>query len=1190
MKYFRGSPFVSTLAVFFLVIASFVVGLTPVSITALSASAAPGTGLFELVATSQTTLYAINPTSKVVTMDFTTPSGDVISGMAVGSTGIAWVVYAASTCSTGTSCPGSAVSVDLSTGVTGTPVAAGTGPASAALSPDGSTLYVLDCGTANYCPDGEAHEVTPINTATGTSSTPIPVTADGCPVFGGTQNNAQTSPDGADLLVGGEGDGTAVDLSNGTAQMLTPQGGPFAQDFLTCPLVLNANATEAYGFIDEPSPSVDYGIDTLDIATGADSTTPVATSLLDTVSINGEESQGAGAYSALSPDGGTLLVDGAIGEATSDVSDESVGFQSVGLNSKAVVSSLVTVLGAGWEASGLVVSPDGLTAYVSADNARDASGTVESEIVPITLSNDSVGVPFGSVTSGSLDTKWNTFVPVVLPEASTGASTCTASPNVDNAAGFTWATASATSANQADVNYTLSACSDTPGDTYTWSVPGYSDFVDVGPLNVGLPDGNNQVTLTVTDSNGAVVAQLSQTINVVPVPSVVIVPNSEVPSPTSPLDVRYTLDDCDTQGATSYVVSVDDGTVGSTATSCDDEFTVDVPAGAHTVQLSTSDAEGDEVTTSVTLDAMPIPALEVNETALVSGATLDAVVLNACGSAGGTKFYFSVNDPTGDTVIGGNIGDDSVCSDTFDVTPNATYDFSVQVTDATGSTSEFQSSISQSYDVNPPPAPGNNGCTWNPLSAESCIYNIEDTVADVLLGGTPRPPDFIVASGSVADVFEGDAGVEVTCDGSVFESIGAGIGTPGISAVVGLGWVGSPYGPEPSNGEIDSFLSGLSENVQGGFVGGLELEAEGGQIAYVTSLGYQAGASVTITDGLLQGKVSNAPTTPTDFCEPAWLESEVGLLTPAGLPSSLPTSAASLQITVGDPPPTVTGNEIVAISGVGAEPDSVVIAGIGDPAYFGRAVADANGDFTIVGTIDPSLAPGPNTLYIEGTSPDGQPLALSTPITVASGVSGGPVFTADSPDLTGIVGSNYAYTFVATGNPTPTYAFAGTEPTWLKINATSGTVSGVPPAGTTSFTYSVVATNGVTPNATSGPFTVVVSAVSVAPAFTADSPDLTGTVGSNYAYTFVASGNPTPVITEFGLLPRGLRFTANANGTATIAGTLQIGSMGIYVFTLRAKNSAGSVFKTFVVWVKGVKRKRFGGPDFWFGRRLIKFR
>ena len=104
-------------------------------------------------------------------------------------------------------------------------------------------------------------------------------------------------------------------------------------------------------------------------------------------------SQGAGAYAALSPDGGTLLVDGAIGDATSDVSASPSVFSLWASNSGRVVSSLVTVLGRAGRHRDWSCLADGLTAYVSADNARDASGTVESEIVPITLSDGSVGSP-----------------------------------------------------------------------------------------------------------------------------------------------------------------------------------------------------------------------------------------------------------------------------------------------------------------------------------------------------------------------------------------------------------------------------------------------------------------------------------------------------------------------------------------------------------------------------------------------------------------------------------------------------------------------------------------------------------------------------------------------------------------------------------------------------------------------------
>jgi hypothetical protein len=104
------------------------------------------------------------------------------------------------------------------------------------------------------------------------------------------------------------------------------------------------------------------------------------------------------------------------------------------------------------------------------------------------------------------------------------------------------------------------------------------------------------------------------------------------------------------------------------------------------------------------------------------------------------------------------------------------------------------------------------------------------------------------------------------------------------------------------------------------------------------------------------------------------------------------------------------------------------------------------------------------------------PNATAGPFTVTvSAAPAAPVFTADSPPLTATVGSAYSYTFRASGNPAPTFALGGGAPAFLSINATTGLVSGTPPAGTTSFAYSVIASNGVSPNATAGPFTVTVS-------------------------------------------------------------------------------------------------------------------
>ena len=73
-------------------------------------------------------------------------------------------------------------------------------------------------------------------------------------------------------------------------------------------------------------------------------------------------------------------------------------------------------------------------------------------------------------------------------------------------------------------------------------------------------------------------------------------------------------------------------------------------------------------------------------------------------------------------------------------------------------------------------------------------------------------------------------------------------------------------------------------------------------------------------------------------------------------------------------------------------------------------------------------------------------------------------------------GRPYTYTFAASGVPAPTYALDAGAPSWLSLNATTGALTGTPPTGTTSFTYSVEATNGVG-DPTAGPFGVTVDPV-----------------------------------------------------------------------------------------------------------------
>ena len=95
-------------------------------------------------------------------------------------------------------------------------------------------------------------------------------------------------------------------------------------------------------------------------------------------------------------------------------------------------------------------------------------------------------------------------------------------------------------------------------------------------------------------------------------------------------------------------------------------------------------------------------------------------------------------------------------------------------------------------------------------------------------------------------------------------------------------------------------------------------------------------------------------------------------------------------------------------------------------------------------------------------------------VTQAITVNQAPAFVVDSPPLTATAGQPYDYTFTASGTPAPAYALASGAPSWLSVDASTGEVMGTPPAGTTSFSYTVTATN-VAGAATAGPFTVTVT-------------------------------------------------------------------------------------------------------------------
>lgn len=192
------------------------------------------------------------------------------------------------------------------------------------------------------------------------------------------------------------------------------------------------------------------------------------------------------------------------------------------------------------------------------------------------------------------------------------------------------------------------------------------------------------------------------------------------------------------------------------------------------------------------------------------------------------------------------------------------------------------------------------------------------------------------------------------------------------------------------------------------------------------------------------------------------------------------------------------------------------------------------------------------TFTVTATNPAGS--ATTDPITVTvTPANGSPVITAATPPGAATVGKAYSYAFAATGTPAPTFAvLAGTLPPGISLSA-AGALSGTPTVDGT-FSFSISATNDRGSDST-GQLTIVVAKAPAKPVFTASKPPTTATTGASYAYTFVASGTPTPSYgVASGALPPGLSLNA---GTGELAGSPT--TAGSFSFTVSATNAAGTV-------------------------------
>ena len=267
----------------------------------------------------------------------------------------------------------------------------------------------------------------------------------------------------------------------------------------------------------------------------------------------------------------------------------------------------------------------------------------------------------------------------------------------------------------------------------------------------------------------------------------------------------------------------------------------------------------------------------------------------------------------------------------------------------------------------------------------------------------------------------------------------------------------------------------------------------------------------------------------------------------AGTPASITqtVNAASQLISFTAPATgTVGGSATLTATGGGS----------GNPVVFSVDPSSGSGACAVSGTDGSTVSyTAAGSCVIDANQAGNASYTAAPQVTATITVNQAPAFVIGSPPLTAVAGQAYDYTFTASGTPAPTYALASGAPSWLSVNASTGEVTGNPPAGTTSFSYAVTAAN-VAGTATAGPFTVTVAKASSNADISAvlSCPAALTTGGTGTCTLTVANAGPATAskITAGVALPAALSEASSTSGCARHA--------NVFTWTLASLTSGAS--------------------------------
>ncbi len=247
---------------------------------------------------------------------------------------------------------------------------------------------------------------------------------------------------------------------------------------------------------------------------------------------------------------------------------------------------------------------------------------------------------------------------------------------------------------------------------------------------------------------------------------------------------------------------------------------------------------------------------------------------------------------------------------------------------------------------------------------------------------------------------------------------------------------------------------------------------------------------------------------------------------------------------------TTSGTPSAALSETGTLPSGVTFVdnGNGTATLAGTPAAGTGGSYPITITANNGISPNAS-----------QSFTLT--------VDQAPAITSGNA-TTFTVGSAGSFSVTTTGVPNAALSEVGSLPsgvTFVDNGNGTATLAGTPGAGTGgSYPITITATNGVNPNASQS----FVLTVDQAPAITSPA-GTTFAAGVPSSFQVTTTGKPTSSLSEVGVLPSGVGFTDNGNGTATLSGTPTSG--GTYPITITASNGvAPDASQSFVLTVTTV--------------------